>query len=78
VNRIVEIVHIEKRGDFYITHAIVDDGTEATSYDVEPYEEGDTVKVFFHDKYGRVKMKRITGGSSGRNKGRGRESSPEE
>lgn len=61
-NRIISVEyvasHISKRGKAYqITHAILDDGTEAEGWG-EDYKIGDKVEVFFD--WGKIKMAKLT------------------
>lgn len=60
MRRIIEIQHVEKKvskkGNKYaITHALLDDGTEAQGYGLD-FKVDDEVEVFFH--YERVKMRK--------------------
>lgn len=63
---IIEIVHVERKKlakeasktqDYWKTHAILDDGTEAQGYGKD-YKVGDQVEVFHDKKWDQVKMQK--------------------
>jgi len=60
MREIISIDHIEKKVSkkgvkYAITHALLDDGTEAAGYGLD-FKVGDKVEVFFH--WGIIKMRK--------------------
>lgn len=55
---IKNIIRIYKQANHLITEAQMEDGSEATGYG-DNYRVGETVIVFFFEKYNRVEFKKI-------------------
>lgn len=61
VRTIIEIQHVHKwkagEHQYCRTYALLDDGTEAVGFGCD-FKVGDEVEVFFHDRYGTIKMRK--------------------
>lgn len=55
---VIAIVHVEDRGEYQITHVLLDDGTEASGYGAD-FKMGDKVGVFFDERYNKIKVKKV-------------------
>lgn len=58
-----EIVRVEDKGEYTITH-ILTDGDEAQGYlpKADPkFEVGERIEVFFHDEWNQAKFRRLHG-----------------
>ncbi len=62
MREIIDIQYVEDKVSkdkkkYKITHALLDDGEEVQGYG-DDFKQGDLVEVFFHEQYGKVKMRK--------------------